>query len=411
MKRQQALRSKLIGYGSGQQCRWWRTSTGLGPFVGVFIALFLFVLIYPALAANDYAEKSLQHKKLQQTIDDLRSKLEKARGKQSTLRAQLRPIEKEIGQLNSSLKQLGKELKSERDELDRLQIEKSHQKSGIVTQRKELEQLVRSNYALGRQGQLKFLLNQEDPSAVSRTLIYYEYFNKARAEKIAEINARLTELSLLEELITKKVESIEVLYQSQKSKKERLSKRSEERRLLLARLDAEVRDKGRLLEELKADEKQLGELLAGLRRALADIPKEKGERKPFVSLKGRMALPAKGKVSVRFGRLRDAESGLKWRGIIIDAKEGHDVKAIAHGRVVFSDWLRGYGLLLIIDHGDGYMSLYGYNQALYSDVGDWVEKGEVIAGVGLSGGRSKAGLYFEVRKQGEPVNPLLWCKK
>ncbi len=373
--------------------------------------LLLLLSISSVWSADDYAAKSSQHKKLQSTIDSLRSKLEKTRGEQSSLRAQLRPIERDIGQLNSSLKQLGKNLKSQQGELKQLGVEKSQQQSGILSQRKELEQLVRSNYALGRQGQLKFLLNQEDPSAVSRTLIYYEYFNKARAEKIAAINARLTELMLLEERIEKKVQSIEVLYQTQKAKKDRLNRRSHDRRQLLAKLDAEVRDKGRLLENLKADEKQLGQLLSGLRKALADIPKEKGERKPFLALKGRLKLPVKGKISAHFGRIRDSGSGLKWRGIILDAKEGRDVQAIAHGRIAFSDWLRGYGLLLIIDHGDGYMSLYGYNQSLYRDVGDWVEKGEVVAAVGLSGGRSQAGLYFEVRSQGKPVNPMLWCKK
>ncbi len=372
--------------------------------------LFLSLSVSTLFAADDYAAKSSQHKKLQSTIDSLRSKLEKARGEQSSLRSQLRPVEREIGQLNSSLKQLKKNLKSEQLELKQLGAEKNQQQSGILSQRKELEQLVRSNYALGRQGPLKFLLNQEDPSAVSRTLVYYEYFNQARAKKIAAINIRLTELKLLETRIGKKVRSIEALYQTQKSKKDQLNKRSHDRRSLLAKLDAEVRDKSQLLENLKADEKMLGKLLSGLRKALADIPREKGERKPFSSLKGHLKLPVKGKISTRFGRIRDKGSGLKLRGIIIDAKEGRDVKAIAHGRVAFSDWLRGYGLLLIIDHGGGYMSLYGYNQSLYRDVGDWVEQGEVIAGVGLSGGRSQAGLYFEVRNQGKPVNPLLWCK-
>ena len=388
-----------------------KRSKGLKSIRSGSFVLFLSLSVSTLLAADDYATKSSQHKKLQSTIDSLRLKLEKTRSEQSSLRSQLRPIERDIGQLNSSLKQLGKSLKSERHELKLLGVEKKQQKSGILSQRKELEQLVRSNYALGRQGQLKFLLNQEDPSAVSRTLIYYEYFNKARAEKIAAINARLTELLLLEKRIEKKVHSIETLFQEQKSKKERLNRRSHDRRQLLAKLDAEVRDKARLLENLKADEKQLGELLSGLRKALADIPEEKGERKPFAVLKGRLKLPVKGKISTRFGRMRDEGSGLKWRGIIIDAKEGRDVQAIAHGRVAFSDWLRGYGLLLIIDHGDGYMSLYGYNQSLYREVGDWVEKGEVIAGAGLSGGRSQAGLYFEIRSQGKPVNPLLWCKK
>ncbi len=376
----------------------------------LIVALFLSLSVSTLFASDNYAVKSSQHKKLQSTIDNLRSKLEKTRGEQSSLRVQLRPVEREMGQLNNSLKQLGKSLKSEQRELKQLGVEKNQQQSGIFSQRKELEQLVRSNYALGRQGPLKFLLNQEDPSAVSRTWVYYEYFNKARAKKIAAINIRLTELKLLEERIGKKVQSIETLYQTQKSKKNQLSRRSYERRSLLAKLDAEVRDKSQLLEGLKADEKLLGKLLSGLRKALADIPKEKGERKPFVSLKGSLKLPVKGKISTRFGGIRDKESGLKLRGIIIDAKEGRDIKAIAPGRIAFSDWLRGYGLLLIIDHGDGYMSLYGYNQSLYLEVGDWVEKGEVIAGVGLSGGRNQAGLYFEVRNQGKPVNPLLWCK-
>jgi septal ring factor EnvC (AmiA/AmiB activator) len=206
------------------------------------------------------------------------------------------------------------------------------------------------------------------------------------------------------------------------------------RRQILVKLGAEIKTKQQRLEALLQDERNLSELVIKLRRALAAIPPEPApvpppalstpsappssaratgpappEGAPFVRYKGRLSWPARGKITARYGSSRQV-GALTWRGVMIGAEEGGEVKAIYRGRVAFADWLRGFGLLIIIDHGDGYMSLYGHNQNLAKGVGDWVERGDVIATVGNSGGEDSAGLYFEIRHNGVPDNPLQWCR-
>jgi septal ring factor EnvC (AmiA/AmiB activator) len=140
---------------------------------------------------------------------------------------------------------------------------------------------------------------------------------------------------------------------------------------------------------------------------LVDIPAEADGQQPFHSRKGKLRWPARGRLAQRFGAPRSG--GLRWRGVMIEAQEGGEVRAVSQGRIAFSDWMRGFGLLLIIDHGDGYMSLYGHNQTLYKEVGEWVDTGEVVALLGASGGRTESGLYFEMRHKGRPINPVHWC--
>ncbi|NNG14001.1 MAG: peptidoglycan DD-metalloendopeptidase family protein, partial [Gammaproteobacteria bacterium] len=151
-------------------------------------------------------------------------------------------------------------------------------------------------------------------------------------------------------------------------------------------------------------------LMEGLRDALADVPANAGQRKAFKSQRGRLRLPVRGKITANYGSRRKA-GGFRWQGVMIRAKQGADVKAVSHGRVAFADWLRGFGLMVIVDHGDGYMSLYGHNESLYVETGDWVEAGDVVSAVGSSGGQKRAGLYFEIRANGKPTNPLRWCKR
>jgi septal ring factor EnvC (AmiA/AmiB activator) len=202
---------------------------------------------------------------------------------------------------------------------------------------------------------------------------------------------------------------VDALLDRQRSQRDALETSRRERGELLADLNRDIHNTKQRLSQLKEDEQSLQELVKRLRRALAEIPSPRGPGKSFAQLKGRLRLPAEGAIAARFGMPRQVGQ-LKWQGILIDAPDGADVNAVAAGRVVFADWLRGFGLLLIIDHGDGYMSLYGYNQGLHKNVGDSVKAGELIATVGNSGSHSQSGLYFEIRHQGSPVDPLLWCK-
>ena len=183
----------------------------------------------------------------------------------------------------------------------------------------------------------------------------------------------------------------------------------DQRRELVAKLTAELQDQGRQLARLQSDERELNALIKGLEQALADIPVEHPQQMQFAALRGRLPWPASGRIVSRFGTPR--LGGLFWDGVMISAPEGREVRAVHHGRVAFADWLRGLGLLMIVDHGDGYMTLYGHNQSLFKEVGDWVEADEAIALVGSSGGRERAGVYFGVRFKGRPVDPAKWCRR
>jgi len=174
-------------------------------------------------------------------------------------------------------------------------------------------------------------------------------------------------------------------------------------------MEKDIASKGSRLKKLAADEQLLQQLLKDIRNIMPSMLTEIDKRETFGKRRGRLKWPVKGKVKRLFGKSRQA-ANLKWKGVLIASTEGREVKAISHGRVAYADWLRGYGMLVIIDHGDGYMTLYGYNQALYKETGDWVEEGEVIATVGRSGGQLKSGLYFEVRVKGKPSNPIKWCR-
>jgi septal ring factor EnvC (AmiA/AmiB activator) len=275
-------------------------------------------------------------------------------------------------------------------------------------QREHLASEARTAYAMGRQQQVKLLLNQEQPSAVGRMLVYFGYFSRARLQRIEAISASLEQLRLVEESIARKTASLTDLRASQQRQSERLQEKKRARKQAVAGLSRELENQGGKLKRLKTNEQELQQLVSSLQELLVDIPVDASQQQPFKSLKGKLRWPTRGRLAKRFGSRRGS-AGLKWRGVMIEAAEGGDVRAVAQGRVAFSDWMRGFGLLVIIDHGDGYMSLYGHNQALYKEVGEWVDTGEVVAQLGASGGQSASGLYFELRHKGQPINPVRWC--
>ena len=182
----------------------------------------------------------------------------------------------------------------------------------------------------------------------------------------------------------------------------------QQKQLALDDIRRDIDSEGKQLSQLRKDERALKRILKSLTDLLSDIPGSLTNVKSFGQLKGQLPWPSGGKLTTRFGTAR-GDSGKRWSGVIIGTQRGDDVRAIARGRVAFSDWLRGYGLLLILDHGDGYMSLYGHNESVYRDTGEWVESGQVIASVGDSGGQHHTGLYFEIRRDGKPINPVKWC--
>ncbi|MCK4865980.1 MAG: peptidoglycan DD-metalloendopeptidase family protein, partial [Gammaproteobacteria bacterium] len=252
-------------------------------------------------------------------------------------------------------------------------------------------------------------LNQENPAAIGRTLTYYDYFHKARSHNIDEAVVMIKKLDRLTAQVKIKTDELKTSRKQQQVEKLKLEDDFIERSVIVKRIETDLANQGTRLKKLVADELLLQQLLKEIRNIMPSMLTEIDKRETFSKRRGRLKWPVKGKVKRLFGKSRQA-ANLKWNGVLIPSAEGKEVKAISHGRVAYADWLRGYGMLVIIDHGDGYMTLYGYNQALYKETGDWVEEGEVIASVGRSGGQSKSGLYFEVRVKGQPSNPTKWCK-
>jgi septal ring factor EnvC (AmiA/AmiB activator) len=361
-------------------------------------------------APDDTGDKTQELNRIRGRISTLNQELDSAKDQQSDLHSELQELEQEVGRLARRLRVIAGSLKRQRARLDDLQEQRQAQEKKLNLHRHALARQVRAAYAMGRQERLKILLNQQDPAIVSRVLVYYDYLNKARAERLELIQSLLQRIDKIETEVAQEEQRLQELQAKELEQQARLDKVRQARKGVIASLAGQILDKGKELEGLKKDERQLQSLMERLRDEQLVAPAETAtEHKPFKALKGRLPWPSTGALVARFGM--EKRGGLRWDGVLISAPEGREVKAVHHGRVAFADWLRGFGLLLIIDHGDGYMSLYGHNQSLFKEAGDWVEQGEPVALVGNSGGRLDSGVYFGIRYQGRPVNPKLWCKK
>jgi len=319
----------------------------------------------------------------------------------------LKDIDKALGVSSRKLRSLNNKLAATKKKIAQLQAEKSQLKAGIQKQKTQLGEQIRSAYLMGKQQRVKLLLNQQDPDRMSRVMQYYDYFNQARVDSVKRLDADILKLSELELSVEKEQQALAVVVVGKQTENKKLLASKQARNTVLAKLRKKIKSSSQELAELKANEKRLTNLLASIRQAINDIPVLDKQNKPFHRLKGKMHWPIKGRIRHRFGSAR--KSG-RYDGVVISASEGTTIRSISHGRVVYADWLRGYGLLIIVDHGSNYMSLYAFNEGLYKEVGDWVGVGETIATVGVSGGQQQAGLYFSIRKNGKPVNPIHWCK-
>jgi len=275
----------------------------------------------------------------------------------------------------------------------------------LTQERDALIRQVRMSFYSGRQETLKLLLNQQDPAQLGRMMAYYDYLNRARAERIDRVGmelAALAQIRAASETAAAELAELEREQQAELEKRERLR---EQRREAVAELDRAIDSDAASIARLQREERRLAELVEELEAVLAEFPVDSDE--PFGMARGKLPWPVAGTVLSRYGEAR-AGTAVRWQGIQVGAAAGAAVRAIYHGWVVYSDWLPGLGLLAIIDHGDGYMSLYGHNEALLKEVGDWVTPGEAISQVGDSGGQATTALYFEIRENGEPVNPQAW---
>lgn len=267
---------------------------------------------------------------------------------------------------------------------------------------------VRAAYTSGRQERIKLLLNQDDPAAVGRLTAWYRYLSAWRGRTLDAVNAHLAELAALRGEAGREHARLEELAASRRRELAELAAAQARRQELLAAVRAKMQEEGAEIERLAAEERDLTRLIAELATILSDYPIT--SEAPFSDLEGRLTWPVAGTLLHDFGQPR-AGGSLRWNGVVLAAPRGREVRAVYHGRVVFADWLAGMGLLVIIDHGEGYLSLYGYNETVLKSAGDWVAPGDVIATVGESGGRPQPGLYFEIRKGRQPVNPRTWVTR
>ena len=275
----------------------------------------------------------------------------------------------------------------------------------LEAERAALAAQVRMSYMTGRQEIFKLLLSQETPADLGRMLVYYDYFNRARSERIADVGAQVSELKDLGAESAGVERELAALEKTQSAELTALGHSRDERRDLLAKLDATIKDDNSEIARLADEEKRLRKLADEISQMTAGFPVDPDQ--PFERLKGKLAWPVQGRLVGDYGQPR-AGGPVKWNGVEIEASQGAPVRAVYHGRVEFADWLPGLGLLIIVDHGDGYMSLYAHNETLLKESGDWVEPGEAIAQVGDTGGQARPSLYFEIRKNGKPVDPHAW---
>jgi len=385
------------------------TASAMAQSVKTQSAIVQGVVAQSAVAQSDDSQRSADEAKAKQKLEQVRGDIHRIVDEQKATVSQrndatagLRAQELKIAQTAKELRALDQKLVAQQGRLDVLVARRDALEASLKDQREALAALLRSAYALGRNEELRLLLMQDDVDSIGRLLAYYRYFERARVGEIDRLLKDLDALARVRHEIEDETAQLQQSREAQVQDSRRLETERDEGRRLLASLDAALKDQQSRLAALGRDEKSLLELLEKLRDVFADIPKQIAGAEPFAQQQGRLLWPLRGAASE--GAAGDSH------GVLIAAAEGGEVHAVSHGRVVFADWLRGYGLLLIVDHGDRYLSLYGCNETLLKDVGDWVNAGEVIATSGASGGRKTPGLYFELRHDGKPMDVRAWLR-
>lgn len=376
------------------------------------IALLLFISAFACqhAAARELDKSSAESRLLEVTraIGQLRDQLASARADHRKEQSQLRELDLAIQRANINFRKLEQQKAVHLDQLAELESQRRIYLDSLEQRLDQLAEQLKSSYRMAGQSRVKLILNQDDPARLSRMLAYYDYLNRAQVEKISGLEEALTTLDNMQQSIDLELARIDTVQAEQSSILAELDRQRSERGLLLASLAGQIDSDEARLSELEQNQRDLEALLERLSDVLADIPADLGSRVGVARQKGQLSMPVKGPVRHAFGQGRTA--GLKWQGWLIGADTGTEVKAIAYGRVAFADWLRGYGLMMIIDHGQGYLSLYGHNESLLHEVGAWVEPGELISVVGSNPGNGQ-GLYFEIRKNGKAVDPAAWVAR
>jgi len=433
------------------------------------IALVLMCLLTPAFA-DERAQTQQQLEAARKDITELKKRLGELQQEKSGVQKDLRGTETEMGKLEKQVEALQKEQKKTEVELQRLDQEKKKLQSSRVEQQRLIAIQARAAYQGGREEYLKLLLNQQNPEKFARTLTYYDYLSQARLAQLRSFNETLSKLAGVEKDIDLQQAQLLVQKSNLEDQRQELDKVRQERQQALAKLNQDVKARDEKLQTRQQEQSDLANVLKTIEETLARQAREAEEARqkaliaqqeaekqrqrdaqaqalakssdkqnsrdeddeapvkrpvkapgalvssagvsyggPFEQAKGKLPWPVDGRLLARFGETRGDDARTKWDGVMISAPAGSQVHAVHGGRVVFADWLRGAGLLVILDHGNGFLSLYGHNQSLLKDAGDIVKAGEAISTVGNSGGQETPALYFAIRQQGRPSDPAQWC--
>ncbi len=372
------------------------------------LLLLLLPALLPVSGTADTAPSKAQLEKLKSRISELSDAQSRELRERDSVQASLREAELRISRLTREQRSLEKKASTARQRLNDLEAEQAVLAAEKRTQLDWLGKTVRASYQAGRQERIKLLLNQEQPDQIARLLRYQEYYQRARSNRLKAVNGELDELKAIALRVDKARQVLLEKRTEVQRHADKLQGAQKERQTTLASLNRSLDSRGSNLNQLKADQQRLQKLLEDMQRSLNDIPADLGG-KPFGNLAGKLPWPVEAHISTGYNSRR--EGALRWQGVIFNAAPGTPVRAIHAGRVVFADWLRGYGLLTIVDHGNGYLTLYGYNQSLLREVGEWVSAGDSLALAGNSGGNRTNGLYFEIRHRGKAVNPTRWCNQ
>ncbi|MEH6563785.1 MAG: peptidoglycan DD-metalloendopeptidase family protein [Halopseudomonas sp.] len=372
--------------------------------------------------------------KTQADIKRLKDMLDGLKQEVSGLESELKESETDIGRLKRESNELEQQIRDGETRLLDLREQARALQASLAAQQEQIAQQVRAAYMAGQQGYLKVLLNQDDPGRMARMMRYYEYVGQARVQEINHFNDTLDQIQQASAEIVREQAALQSAREDLAARESALQAQQTKRTQLLASLQGQSRTEAQKLAARESERAALNKLIKQLDEAITSLPTPTAPRvpsqgqsqnqgqasipapaswpagsQPFAQARGKMPLPVGGRIVSRYGSQRGGDARLKWDGLLISAPVGSQVSAIHGGRVVFADWLRGSGLLLILDHGNGYLSLYGHNQTLLRDVGAWVKPGEPVATVGNSGGLSEPSLYFAIRHKGRALDPLAWC--
>jgi septal ring factor EnvC (AmiA/AmiB activator) len=385
------------------------------PFL---LCRFLFCLFIPGFPLPVCAQQldETQQDETREQLDELRSQiksitddLNQSRSEREELNSSLRSAEIELGQLARQRETTEKSIDRQRQRLGELEKQQQELLQQRNTQQLLIEKQLIGNWQLSRQHQLKLLLNQESPDTVARVMMYAKYLSQSRLDLLNQNKNTLQELDTISNTIKTETDALMEARLEQEKNRQALDQERQARQITLTALEATIATQDERLKTLIRDRNGLEELLKSVEEAITSLKPQGADHVAFDKRKGKMPWPANGKRRHQFGDRRE-DGKLRWDGVLLAAASGSPVNTIHQGQVIFADWFRGMGLLVIVDHGDGYLSLYAHNQSLLRDTGEWVQPGEAIATVGDSGGQVSSGLYFEIRHNGQPVNPALWCK-